>query len=122
VIVCGILAAGCAYFISSRTEPVYQAETRVLVNQATSGSAGIEYSDIMANERLARTYSELLKVSPVLETTIEELGLLMTANDLKDLVQVQMVRDTQLINLSVENTSPAQAAAIANKIPAVFAA
>jgi len=81
------------------------------------------YSDILLSERLARTYAKLLTTRPVLEETLRELHLegVLSVDELKERISVQPVRDTTLIQLNVEDTDPARAIALANKIPEVFA-
>ena len=121
IVLCTILAAGSAFFVSSRMEPVYEASTTLLVSQATSRSLTTDYQAIMTNERLGQTYSEMMRKRPVMERVVEELGLAMPAEALAGMVSVQMVRDTQLMNLSVQHTDPALAMAVAYAVPLVFA-
>jgi len=121
IILCTVLAAGSAFWVSSRIEPVYQANATLLVSQATNRSLIQDLSALTTSERLARTYSEMLRKRPILERAIQEMGLAVTPEQLAPLVKVQVVRDTQLINLSVENTDPVLAMALANTIPQVFA-
>ncbi len=114
-----VLAAVSAYVTSKLTTPVYSASATLLINQAPNDKA-TDYTSILTSERLARTYSELLKQRPVLEETISSLGLDLTTETLGRQVEVQLVRDTQLIKLTVEDTDPARAALLANTIPQVF--
>lgn len=120
LIVLGTLLAGVTAFLVSRnTTPMYQASTTLLVSEAREGTI-IDYTSLMTSERLARTYSELLKKRPVLDEVIRNLDLAVEPDSLATRVDVQLVRDTQLIVLSVEDADPRQAAAIANKIPQIF--
>jgi len=110
------LAAGAAYVVSKRMTPVYSATVTLLINQAPSyGFANSDYTSLLTSERLARTYSELLRTPKVLGPAAEKLGLSELPN-----VQVQLVRDTQLLKVSAEDTDPELAAAIANTIAQVF--
>lgn len=110
------LAGGAAFFVSRNTRPVYSATVTLLINQASSyGMGNADYTSILTSERLARTYSELLRTPKVLGQVADKLGL-----SKLPAVQVQLVRDTQLLNLSVESTDPELAANIANTIVQVF--
>lgn len=110
------LAAGAAYVVSKRMTPVYSATVTLLINQAPSyGFANSDYTSLLTSERLARTYSELLRTPKVLGPVAEKLGL-----SKLPVVQAQLVRDTQLLKVSVENTDPALAADIANTVAQVF--
>ena len=121
IALCAFFAAGGAYLVSSHQEPVYQASATLLVNEATNKSLTPDLSALTLSERLARTYSELLRKRPVLERVIQELNLPMSPDALARLVTVRVVQNTQLITLDVEHTDPTLAATLANTIPRVFA-
>jgi non-specific protein-tyrosine kinase len=57
----------------------------------------------------------------VLEGVIQALSLDMTATDLRRAIFVEPVRDTQLIEIRVEDTDPVRGAQIANALVTVFA-
>ena len=119
LILAAILAGLVSFLVSMRMTPVYQASTTLLINEAPS-TRNADYTSILTSERLARTYSEMLTTSPVLEVVISELNLGLTTKKLQNAVQVQIVRDTQLIEVKVEHTDPVKAAEIANKLVEVF--
>jgi len=118
-----LVAAISAFAVSVRMTPVYRATAQVLIQQASNPANLTSYSDILTSERLARTYSKLLTTRPVLEQTLKELQLTqqLSPDTLKKHISVQPVRDTTLIQLSVDDTNPARAVSLANKIPQVFA-
>src|SRR3972149_5369189 len=110
LIALGTVVAGAAAYVTSKlTTPEYSASATLLINEAP-GDKVTDYTAILTSERLARTYSELLKQSPVLEETISALGLSVDSDTLAKQVEVQLVRDTQLIKLTVTSTDPALAA------------
>lgn len=114
-----VLAAGGAFALSKLTTPVYEASLTLWVSQATA-AAGQQYTDILAAERLAKTYGALITKRPVLQQTINELHLNMTTDDLSGRIAVKMVRDTQLLEVTARHTDPALAASIVNKLAEVF--
>lgn len=116
-----LLAAGTAFIVSRNMTPVYSASVTLLVNQAPR-SGLTDYASILTSQQLAKTYSELLHKRPVLEAAIEKLNLPLDPAELARAVSVDLIRDTQLIVLNVEDTSPEQAAALANTIAEVFIA
>ena len=63
-----------ALALSKLTTPVYEASLTLWVSQASS-AAGQQYADILAAERLAKTYGALITKRPVLQETIDNLGL-----------------------------------------------
>src|SRR5690348_6585985 len=62
----------------------------------------------------------MLVARPVLDKVIVTLGLPMTAEQLVKRVTVSVIRNTQLIALSVDDANPDQAARIANEIVKEF--
>jgi len=121
IVLATLLAAGAAYGTSRMQVPIYRATTTLMINQAPSEQV-TDYTAILTSERLARTYVEMLTNRPVLEEVILRLGASTTPEALAKTIDVQLIRDTQLITVSVEHFSPAWAAAIANSVVEVFAA
>lgn len=122
IVLTTVVSAIAAYVVSINQTPIYQASTRLLVSQNLSNSASAQYSDILAAERISRTYAQLLTARPLLESAIAEAGLTgqVDPKDLADAVSVQPVRDTQLIDLKVEYSDPEIAARLANALPRAF--
>lgn len=126
VLVCVVAAAAAAYVVSKNTTPVYQASTKLLVNQSsTSNQVNLAYQDILMSQQLARTYANLLSDRPVVEETAQRLGL---PTDEKSLARMQSdisvtpIRDTQLMEVKVEGEHPELITLIANTLPEVFIA
>jgi len=119
IMLCSLVAGGVAYGVSRLVAPVYRASTIILIDQSPD-SKTTEYTAILTSERLARTYANLLASRPVLEGTISSLGLSIEVDELKQAIQIQPIRDTQLLSLQVEDNDPLRAASIANKLVEVF--
>lgn len=98
--------------------PTYKASTLLIVNQAQG--ATINLNDVMTAERLARTYAEVVTKRPVLEAVITQLNLPLTTTELGKKIEVQLIRDTQLINIAVADKNPGKAALIANAVTKAF--
>ena len=123
LIVLSMLLAGASAFIVSRlTIPTYEASATLLIDQAPANSMSPDYNSLLASERLARTYAETIRKRPVLEAAIANLRLSITPEQLTKNVRVTVVRDTQLLVLTVSDSDPQNAAAIANEIVKVFSA
>jgi capsular exopolysaccharide synthesis family protein len=115
VIVSTLVAAGVGFQVSEMLSPVYRATTSLLVR--VGGSAD-DYTAILISERLAVTYKELLTKRPVIEAAAQTLGL--DPRQTREKVQVRLVPNTSLIELTVEDSDPRLAAEIANGIVAAF--
>lgn len=123
LILLGLLLAGAtAYLVSKQTTPVYNASARLLIDEAPGTNSGNEYSQVLMEQRLALTYVELMTTRPILEKTVEVLDLPFSSNVLAGMITVSAPQDTQIINVSVEDTDPERAAAIANTLGDVFIA
>jgi non-specific protein-tyrosine kinase len=119
LVLASALAAGVAYLVSSQMSPVYQASTTVLIQEPSL--RGTEYSALVTSERLAQTYAQLMVKMPVLERVVETLGLELSPGSIRGMIQVSPVRDTQLIEVRVQDVDPVRAALIANALVSEFA-
>ncbi len=106
-----------SFFVLS---PVYEAKTTLIVNTDQKNDDTITGDEFSVTQRLAVTYGEIIKSRTVLEPVIEKLGLDISYDDLSKMVTVSPVKDTQIINISVQDTNPLKAKDIANSIPEVF--
>jgi non-specific protein-tyrosine kinase len=113
------LGGGASYVVSRTMTPIYRATTTLLVNQ-TQTPGVIAYNDILTSERLTKTYSELVTKRPVLEAVIARVGQPEHFETLRDMVNVSVIRDTQLLRLSAESEDPALAAVLANATAQAF--
>lgn len=122
IILGALLAGATAFLVNRQTTPVYSASSRLLIDEAPGTNSGNEYSQVLMEQRLALTYVELMTTRPILEKTVEVLDLPFNSNVLAGMIAVSAPQDTQIINVSVEDTDPERAAAIANTLGDVFIA
>ena len=117
IVACTLLGAASAFLVSSWMTPVYyRASTSLLVR--VEGSTDSDYAAILASQHLAMTCEELLTKRPVIEAAAQALGL--DPGQIEGKVQVRLVPDTPLIELTVEDNDPHLAMAIADGIVAAF--
>ena len=105
-------------YAERRQDPVYESTTTLLLSGSQENLPDVEA--VSTGSRLAETYSELMLKRSVLETVIANLDLVMTPEQLINKVRVNGVSGTNLLELHVRDTSPQQAADIANEIARVF--
>lgn len=115
VVLAALLAAGIGYLFSRSQDPVYRATTSVIVGQSIQATQ-LDSGDIQTSERLALTYGDIARRQPVLEATIISLDLSYFWQNLRDRVRVNLVPDTQLLEISVEASSREEAIAIADEL------
>ncbi|MDX8344140.1 YveK family protein [Rossellomorea sp. YZS02] len=112
-----LVSGGVSYFLLT---PVYQSSTQLLVNQAKSDQPILNQGEIQANLQLMKTYNVIIKSPTILDKVISDLDLDMTTSQLNEKITVGSESDSQVINLSVQDTDPEVAAEIANKTASVF--
>ena len=125
IILGALLSGGSAFVVSRNMTPVYAVSTTLLV---TPGSAQAldNYTSLIASERLAQTYAQLLQSAPILEETYQRLQSQSVADPEASTaapqfsVSAQPVRDTQLLGVTVTGTDPDLITIAANTLVEVF--
>lgn len=98
------------------TTPVYVASTTLVVSQNATAVDATDYNSLLTDEQLANTYSQLLRSHPLMQEVVSALGLRLSAQELAKKVKTEVLANTQLVTLSVEDSSQARAVTIANEI------
>lgn len=111
----GVLALG----ISTRQQPKYAASATLMINPA-SASGTLDYNSVLTAERLSKTYQKLVRNQGVLNQVIADLQLPYTADELGKHITPLADGETQLMTISVSDTDPERAAAIANAVAERF--
>ena len=119
IVLVALFAGVLVFLVSVNSSPVYRSTLRLLIDEPP-GSSGSDYTQLLLEQRLALTYSEIIETRSVLEETISELGLPHNIAQLQRMVSTSVLRDTKIIDVHVEDTDRARVAAIANTIGEVF--
>ena len=119
IILGGILGGGAAYGFSKMSTPIYQSTVTLLISQG-AGSLGDTYTGMLTSQYVAPTYVEQIQSSAVLKQVASDLNIATPSGQLPAGVAAQRVQNTQLLRVSVLDTDPARAQAIANQIAKVF--
>jgi capsular polysaccharide biosynthesis protein len=107
-------------------KPLYQASTTLIVgkkaeNQALLGQI-LDYNVLQANLQLAKTYGEIAKSRTVEQNVIDQLNLGLTVEKLDKQILINPVKNTEILEIQVQDTDPYLAASIANTIAEKFSA
>ncbi|MBL6983195.1 MAG: polysaccharide biosynthesis tyrosine autokinase [Anaerolineales bacterium] len=121
ILLAAMLAGSAAYFTSLQMTPVYEASSTMMIIEAPATQASEAYTAVLTSQRLTQTYAEMIIKKPVLNEVIDRMDLPMDIEELREIISIEPVRDTQLIDIKVEDTDPSRAAAIANEIGIIFA-
>lgn len=113
-IIFGVIGAAVSIYVIA---PVYESSTTLIVRQNKADNEEMELTDVNLSKSLVYTYAEMAKSKTILENTRVSLGL--TEID-DESITVSPVKDTQILKVSVENTSPKLAMDIANTLVEEF--
>jgi capsular exopolysaccharide synthesis family protein len=102
------MGAMIGMLVSAFQSPVYQASTRVLVMRAPQEKT-TDYT-YLSDQQLVQTYIQLLTTRPVVEGASVKLGYSINPKQ----ITVQQIRDTQAIQVTVQDGDPQRTADIAN--------
>ncbi|RDU37133.1 capsular biosynthesis protein [Neobacillus piezotolerans] len=114
--IAAIISGIVSFFILT---PIYQASTQILVNQNKSEQAVYNYSEVQTNLQLINTYNVIIKSPAILDIVKDNLKLGETVN-LNEKITVGSEKDSQVVNVSVQDPDPVVAARIANETASVF--
>ena len=119
VIVLGILFALTAFLLSTYLfVPTYQATTSLFVNNGADRTADsvTSISDITASQELVGTYIQILNSNSVLNEVLERTGLDYTADELREMVSMSALNNTEVLEINVVSADAAEATLIANTL------
>lgn len=110
-----LIAAGGSY-LATRSQPrIYSSRARVMVGESVQ-SRSPDYYTISTAQQLALTYVELATTRGILQNVIDTLGLQSSPDALRGMIAVKLVQGTQILDITVVDTDPVRAAAIANAV------
>ena len=115
--ICGAFGGAYAFFTNVRT---YTATTSYYVysnpDYANDTSVNISGADFSTAKALVQSYLIVLKSDTVMKAVIDDLGISYSPSALAGMISYQMVEDTAIFNVYVNNTDPQVAMDIANAI------
>ena len=113
------IAIGCIYSFNYKT-PIYKSTASFVLVQNSNETESITQKDINLNQSLISTYSNIAKSNTVLKKVIDNLNLSMNENELKKLIDIQQVKDSEVLEISVLNENKDLSAEIANEVFNIF--
>jgi Mrp family chromosome partitioning ATPase/capsular polysaccharide biosynthesis protein len=114
LLVASVLVASVSSYVAvSRAPRIYQATTTVIVGQGLQ-KANPTYQDFSISQQLAQTYINMVQRQPILQGAAETLDLGYVPQ--RDMVSARIVPGTQLVEISVRDTAPDRARALADEI------
>lgn len=124
IIIVVIFIIGGLIYTTKFITPMYSSSTTLVLASSedakNTANTTITATDITINSKLVSTYSELVKSKNILREVINNLGIQMDEEILRKHVKVTSVKNTELIEITVEDEYASIAAKIANEIAKVF--
>lgn len=115
-----IFAFGAAAYTRFLVTPVYTSSSTMLVLTKETTLASV--ADLQLGTQLTKDYSVLIQSRPVLEETIDNLGLDMTYQSLRGSISVSNPEDTRILSISVNSSDPEMAKTIVDELASVSSA
>lgn len=116
-----IFILGVLIYSSYIKVPMYKSYTTLVLTQSQSQeNVTITQNDIVINQKLLYTYSELVKSKRILKQVINNLNLNYKVNELSNYINVTSVDNTEILKIIVTNEDPKLSKDIANNIAEVF--
>lgn len=113
VAACSVLLAGAIYGLSSIQTPQYQATTQLLVKDPGSSVIFDRTGGVVSDpKRLVETQIQLIRSHPVLELAQTKLAEAGIADDVRELLRVSSVPNTNLVNVTITHPTPTSAQAL----------
>lgn len=125
VVIQAIIVVMLASVAVSFLQPkMYQGEVQILISEKDTGAAifGTVLPELSAQpERAMQTQVQMIKLRPVAEATIKELGLEQSPDALLKRITATAIGQTNLVKVTVTDEDPKRAALIANTLGKQYA-
>lgn len=116
LILASVVIASVAAYLGTRDTPrLYNSRTTLMVGQTLS-SPNPNYDELYTPQLLAQSYADLARREPVLQGTLDALGLKWPWRSLQGMVSSQVVQNTQLLQISVIDVDSERARILADEV------
>lgn len=118
-----VAATGIAILITATSEKVYQADVQIFVASTDSSTTGGSYQGAAFAQTLVQSFAEIVGSPDVIKGIRKDLQFTpaeLSDSDLKGKISADAATGKSILNLHVQDSSPARAAAIANSAASTF--
>lgn len=114
----GLISVGSYTFFFAT--PQYESTSKIVVNQTQNTGQSITNTDIQTNLNLINTYQSIIREPIILEDVIEMTSSNLTVSELRDKITVQTQNNSLVFGVTVVDSSPYEAAELANATATFF--
>ena len=117
IMLCAVLVGGAvlAYTVNFVT-PMYQSSVTLYINNGSDESGTISSNRLAVQLQLVNTYAKIIESDTVLEKVIEDSGFNLTAKDIRNMLNAEIVEDTEMFRVKITSPDPQMSADIANAV------
>jgi capsular polysaccharide biosynthesis protein len=119
ILAAAVIAGAFGYFFSARQPKIYEASITILVGQNQGLAENLNLTTAL--QEVANSMSKMIASRTVAEKVVGDLGIEASPDAVLSQITAQPIQQTQLIQVTVHDTDPVQAATIANGIGNAFA-
>lgn len=119
ITILAIVIVGNVYNIITR-KPLYESNTTIVLATENKDDEKYTQSDVLLNQNLVSTYSQIIKSRSVINTLIKDEKLKYNYDELSSMINVSSVDDTEIIKISVKSKNKKESLKIADAIVPIF--
>ncbi len=117
ILIVGVLVAALSFAYSSYfIVPKYRASAQMIVDARSDETTVITNSQLNTAKQLVLTYAEVIENNLILNAVVEELELEENYKQLQEKISVEVIEDTQILQIYVVDADPEKALDIVEKI------
>lgn len=116
-----ITAAGAGLISKFMITPIYQSTSKLYIVNKSASLTELSLSDLQLGTQLTKDYMVLIKSRPVTEQVIQNLGLVMTHEELLGIMTISNPSDTRILEIMIEYPDPYVAKQIVDEVASVSA-
>lgn len=121
IVIAAVLGCGAGFGASMATTPLYQSKTQLYVSVRTAeGTTGELAQGATYSRQIVNSYVDVVPTGIVLQPVIDSLGLEDSVQSLADKLTVSAPSETALIDIVARDSSPEDAARIAEAVGESF--
>ncbi|TCP53862.1 capsular exopolysaccharide synthesis family protein [Tumebacillus sp. BK434] len=120
VLIVGFAVGTSTYLSMFVVTPTYKATTALLVNTDPTISAEYLLNEVLTNQKVIKTYNEIIKSHLVLQEVIDKLHLQMSPDELGTKIKIVNNTDSSIFTITVTYPDREAAIVIANELARVF--
>lgn len=116
-LVATLIAAAVSFFV---IKPEYEASTKVFIGKDEGENQAYSQNDVLMYQKLMKTYSEAIKTKDLINRSLDNVDIDITAENVLANLTVTSVTDTQILKIQYKSKSPQEAKAIIEEVTDEF--